>query len=152
MTNSQLDPSSVIARFRAGVEGKDIDAVLATFSPDIRFFSPVKFTPFEGIDVVGALFRVLLRTFEEFRYVGELSGPAEADDDAPAVDSHILVFRTRVNGKSVHGIDLVQPGGDGLIETFTVMIRPMSAVQIVSDAIFAGLVTDGVLPSPATSD
>ena len=53
-------------------------------------------------------------------------------------------FRTVVNGKQVEGIDLLHLDGDE-IATFTVMIRPMSAVQTVSEAVYAGLAADGVL-------
>lgn len=135
--------------FRAAVEGGDFEAGIALFADDIRFYSPVKFTPFEGIDVVRALFRVLSRTFQDFRYVGEYTGTDIVGLDGPQAESHILHFRTVVDGKQVDGIDLIQVNDDGKIGTFTVMIRPMSALQTVSDAIVRGLVEDGVLPALA---
>jgi hypothetical protein len=135
--------------FRDAVEAGDQAAIVALFAPDIRFYSPVKFTPFEGIEVVSALFSVLQRTFTDFRYVGEFSGWVEEGRGGEEAESYILVFRTVVEGKDVHGIDLLQLDAQGLISTFTVMIRPLSAVTTVSQAIYAGLVADGVLPAPA---
>lgn len=52
--------------FRAAVESGDFVRGTALFADDIRFYSPVKFTPFEGIDMVRALFKVLARTFQDF--------------------------------------------------------------------------------------
>jgi hypothetical protein len=132
-------------RFRAAVESGDIEAGANEFADDIVFYSPVKFTPFEGIDTVRALFRVLARTFEDFRYVGALSGRGEEGDGGPEVETHLLHFRTLVNGKKVEGIDLIQLDDQDRISTFTVMIRPISALMTVGEAIYAGLVADGVV-------
>lgn len=131
------------ARFRQAIEAGDFEAAVELFADDVRFYSPVKFTPFEGIDTVRALFRVLQRTFEDFRYVGDFPGRGQ-DPEGDETDAHVLHFRTVVNGKQVEGIDLLHLDGDE-IATFTVMIRPMSAVQTVSDAVYAGLAADGVL-------
>lgn len=141
--------SNIADKFRAAVESGDFSAGVDLFAPDIRFFSPVKFQPFEGIEVVRALFKVLERTFEDFRYVGQLSGRGEEGPDGAEVETHMLHFRTVVNGKRVEGMDLLQVNEDGRISTFTVMIRPISALMTVSEAIFKGLVEDGVVPAPA---
>jgi ketosteroid isomerase-like protein len=138
-------------RFRAAIEARDLDAMRATLSPDVTFFSPVKFTPFQGIDAVAGLLGVVANTFEDFRYVGELTGAAEAGDGGAAVDSDVLVFRARIGDRAVHGIDMIQPGADGLIRNFTVMIRPLSAAQAVGEAILRGLVAAGLVPAPGNS-
>ncbi|MEU4765951.1 nuclear transport factor 2 family protein [Actinosynnema sp. NPDC023794] len=122
-------------RFKAAVEAGDVLGATEFFSDDITLHSPVKFHPFEGIDAVRALFGVLQRTFEDFRYVGQYDGP----------DGHVLHFRTVVGGKQVEGIDLIELDGDGRIGTFTVMIRPQSALAAVGEAVLAGLVADGVV-------
>ena len=59
-------------RFRAAVDNRDLAALDDLFTEDVRLYSPVKFTPFEGRPMVLGLFGVLLRTFEDFRYVGQL--------------------------------------------------------------------------------
>ncbi|MER5268755.1 nuclear transport factor 2 family protein [Actinosynnema sp. NPDC002837] len=123
-------------RFKAAVEAGDVLGATEFFSDDITFHSPVKFHPFEGIDSVRALFGVLQRTFEDFRYVGQYDGP----------DGHVLRFRTVVGGRQVDGIDLIELDEDGRIGTFTVMIRPQSALTAVGEAVLAGLVADGVVP------
>ncbi|MEW1749472.1 nuclear transport factor 2 family protein [Streptomyces angustmyceticus] len=137
-------------RFRAAVEAADLGAVEELFTEDVRLYSPVKFTPFEGRPMVLGLFGVLLRTFEDFRYVGELAGSAQtaAGPDGGAADSTVLIFRATVNGKQIHGIDLLQFDEAGRIKEFTVMVRPQSAVQALGEAVLAGLVEDGLVPRP----
>ncbi|WP_236791486.1 nuclear transport factor 2 family protein [Amycolatopsis sp. GM8] len=136
------------ARFRAAVEARDTDAFADLFAEDIRFYSPVKFRPFEGKPMVLGLFGVLMRTFEDFRYVGTFDGTAERSADGAEAPSAILVFRAVVAGKQIHGLDLLQFGEDGRISEFTVMVRPLSAVQALSEAVLAGLVADGLVPAP----
>ncbi|MFE0172864.1 nuclear transport factor 2 family protein [Streptomyces sp. NPDC059002] len=136
------------ARFRAVVEKGDPDALEELFTPDVRFYSPVKFTPFEGRPMVLGLFGVLLRTFEDFRYVGSFTGDSRTSADGSEAESAVLLFRATVDGKEIHGIDLLHFDEQGLIKEFTVMVRPQSAVQTLGRAVYAGLVADGLAPAP----
>ncbi|MEU0298053.1 nuclear transport factor 2 family protein [Streptomyces sp. NPDC006175] len=133
-------------RFRAAVEKRDHAALEELFTDDVRLFSPVKFTPFEGRPMVLGLFGVLLRTFEDFHYVGRFEGEASTSAGGPQERSEILLFRATVDGKEIHGIDLLQFGEDGRINEFTVMVRPMSAVQALGEAVLRGLADDGLVP------
>jgi hypothetical protein len=98
------------------------------------------FKPYHGIDFVAGLLGVVADTLEDFRYVGSLDGSVED------LDADVLVFRARVGDKAVHGIDMIQPGPDGLIRHFTVMIRPLSALQAVAEAMLRGLTAAGLAP------
>ncbi|MEV6162580.1 nuclear transport factor 2 family protein [Streptomyces sp. NPDC052052] len=138
-------------RFRAAVEKRDLAALDGLFTEDVRLYSPVKFTPFEGLPMVLGLFGVLLRTFEDFRYVGHFDGSAEMGADGVQAPSEILIFRARVNGKQIHGMDLLQFDEEGLIKEFTVMVRPQSAVQALGAAVLKGLVEDGLVPAPGAA-
>ncbi|WP_306334104.1 nuclear transport factor 2 family protein [Streptomyces sp. KL118A] len=136
------------ARFRTIVEAGDLDGLEDLFTPDVRFYSPVKFTPFEGRPMVLGLFGVLLRTFKDFRYVGAYAGEAQTSADGSEAESDVLLFRTTVNGKEIHGIDLLHFDEEGRIKEFTVMVRPQSAVQTLGQAVYEGLVADGLVPAP----
>jgi hypothetical protein len=94
-------------RFRVAVDNRDLAALDDLFSDGIRFYSPVKFTPFEGKPMVLGLFAVLLRTFEDFRYIGHYAGAAQTSTDGTVAPSEVLLFRATVNGKEIHGIDLL---------------------------------------------
>ncbi|MFE6662412.1 nuclear transport factor 2 family protein [Streptomyces sp. NPDC057697] len=136
-------------RFRAAVDHRDLAAVDELLTDDVRLYSPVKFTPFEGRPMVLGLFGVLLRTFENFRYVGEFTGTAQTGTDGTAAPSAVLVFRAEAGGKEIHGIDLLHFDDDGRIKELTVMVRPQSAVRALGDAVLAGLIADGLVPAPA---
>ncbi|MFJ8074079.1 nuclear transport factor 2 family protein [Streptomyces sp. NPDC096176] len=135
--------------FRAAVDSRDLTSLDELFTEDVRLYSPVKFTPFEGRPMVIGLFGVLLRTFEDFRYVGHFDGTAETSADGSEAPSAILLFRATVNGKQIHGIDLLQFDEEGKIREFTVMVRPQSAVQALGEAVLAGLIADGLAQAPA---
>nr|WSX48988.1 nuclear transport factor 2 family protein [Streptomyces sp. NBC_00974] len=140
-------------RFRAAVAAQDLATLEALFTEDVRLNSPVKSKPFEGKPAVMALFRVLLRTFEGFHYVGHFDGSAEsAADGAEGTEgpATVLPFRTVVNGRQVHGIDMLHLAPGGLINEITVMIRPQTAVMAVGEAVLAGLIADGVVHAPST--
>ncbi|PGH47503.1 serine/arginine repetitive matrix protein 1 [Streptomyces sp. Ru87] len=141
-------PGATADRFRAAVHDGDLAALDALFTDDIRFYSPVKFTPFEGKPLVLGLFRVLLRTFEDIRYVGHHDGSSGTSTDGTEAPSAALIFRANVNGKQIHGLDLLHLDEDGRIKEFTVMVRPQSAVQALGEAVLAGLVADGLVPAP----
>ncbi|MFI1466554.1 nuclear transport factor 2 family protein [Streptomyces wuyuanensis] len=136
-------------RFRAAVEKRDLTALDDLFTEDVRFYSPVKFTPFEGRQMVLGLFGVLLRTFEDFRYIGRFDGTAETSTDASEAPAEILLFRATVGDKEIHGIDLLHFDESGRIKEFTVMVRPQSALRTLSEAVLAGLVADGLVPEPS---
>ncbi|MEU8547103.1 nuclear transport factor 2 family protein [Streptomyces roseoverticillatus] len=132
-------------RFRTAVDQRDLAALDDLFTEDIRLYSPVKFTPFEGKPMVLGLFGVLLRTFEDFRYVGDYTGTAQTSTDGTPAPSAVLLFRARAGGKEIHGIDLLHFADDGRIKEFTVMVRPQSAVHALGEAVLAGLVEDGLV-------
>jgi hypothetical protein len=116
--------------FRAAIEAGEIDEALACMTPEVVLHSPVTFKPFEGREAVATLFGILFRTFEDFRYVGEY----DAEDG-----SEVLHFRTRIGDRDIEGIDMIHYDADGMIDDFTVFVRPLSAVNALRDAIGAQL-------------
>jgi SnoaL-like protein len=120
--------------FRKAAESFDLDAAIGCLSPRVVLHSPVTFKPFEGRDSVAVLFGILFKTFEDFRYVGEYT----AGDG-----SAVLHFRTRVGDRDVEGIDMLRFDADGLIDDFTVFVRPYSAVVALRDSIGAQLGATG---------
>jgi hypothetical protein len=111
-------------RFRAAVEQRDHAAMVECLAPGVVFHSPVTFKPFEGRDAVAVVLGAVLEVFEDFRYTDELAGDG----------TQALVFEARVGDRQVQGIDLLRVNGDGLIEDFTVMVRPLSAALALRDA------------------
>ena len=115
--------------FREAIEARDLDRMVAALSPEAVLHSPVTFRPFEGRASIKGLFAALLEVFEDFTYTDELEGPG--------VES--LIFRARIGDRLVEGIDILRFDDAGLIEDFTVMVRPMSAVHALAEAVGARL-------------
>ncbi|GGW41701.1 membrane protein [Streptomyces lucensis JCM 4490] len=115
--------------FREAVEAGDMDAVEALLAEDVAFTSPVVFKPYAGRDVTAAILRGVAEVFEDFRYVREIGDPAGPD--------HALVFTARVGDRMLTGCDFLHVGEDGLIDDFTVMVRPLSGAQALAEAMGA---------------
>jgi SnoaL-like domain len=128
---------SAAQHFRAGVESGDIDTALATLHDDVTFHSPAVFKAYNGKETVSSLLRLVFETFEDFRYTDELTS-------TPGDPVHALIFRARVGDKEVEGMDLVRIGADGLIEDFTVMIRPLSGLIALAQAMGPKVEADGL--------
>lgn len=111
--------------FREAVERQDVDAMTACLAPDVLFHSPVAFRPFDGREAAAGLFGQLMQTFEDFVYTDELVSP----DGTLA-----LIFRARVGDRSVEGIDVLRFNDEGLVQEFTVLIRPLSGIMALGEA------------------
>jgi hypothetical protein len=67
--------------------------------------------------------------FEDFRYEREIGAEGASD--------HALVFRARVGDRELQGCDFLHTREDGLIDEFTVMVRPRSAAIALEEAMKA---------------
>ncbi len=117
--------------FRAAVEAKDLDGAIGLLADDIVFRSPVVYKPYEGRDAVAVILTAVFGVLEDFRYETEIGADGAAD--------HALVFRARVGDREVHGCDFVHVRDDGAIDDFTVMVRPMSGMHALAEAMRAKL-------------
>src|SRR3954469_23822717 len=110
--------------FRQAVEAKDLAAVAALLADDVVFSSPVSFKPYRGREQVGWILATVATVFEDFQYVAEL------DDGTHSM----LRFRARIGERALEGVDLIDLGADGKIAALTVMVRPLSALQALAEA------------------
>jgi ketosteroid isomerase-like protein len=115
--------------FRKAVESGDMDAVAALLADDVVFTSPVAFKPYPGKAITAAILRGVSRVFEDFTYIREIENPDGRD--------HAFVFTATVAGKKLQGCDFLHFDEDGKIDDFTVMVRPLSAAQALSEAMGA---------------
>ena len=113
--------------FRDAVNAKDVEAMAAALDPEVRFFSPAVFRPYEGREAVMGVLRHVVEVLEDFRYTDELSGDGTFG----------LVFEARVGDKQVQGWDYLVMGDDGLVTELTVMIRPLKGLIAVAEAMGA---------------
>lgn len=117
--------------FREAVEARDIDRLAELLADDVAFRSPVVFKPYRGRDEVVTLLRAVGQVFEDFRYTREFGAPGAAE--------HALVFEARVGDRTVEGCDFIHTREDGMIDELFVMVRPLSGVIALAEAMAAKL-------------
>jgi SnoaL-like domain len=110
--------------FRAAAEAKEFGAADDLFAEDVAFRSPVVYKPYEGRDAIKLLLGAVVQVFEDFHYLEQV----EMDDVA------VLMFEARVGDKTVQGVDILKFGADDRIVEMTVMVRPMSGVHALAEA------------------
>lgn len=112
---------TVLTRWHELLESADPSGLQALLADDVVFRSPAVHTPQEGKAIVlvylSAAMTVL--TAESFEYV----------DQWVRERSAILEFVAVVDGLQVHGIDMIEWNDDDLITKFTVMVRPLKALN-----------------------
>jgi len=111
--------------FRAAVEAEDPDALADALADDVVFRSPAVFKPYEGKSVVSAiLVQGAMKVFEDFRYTDQLEGCRVAT----------LIFQARVGDRELDGLDLLRFDADGKVSELMVMVRPMSGLNALAEA------------------
>ena len=117
--------------FRTAVEQGDIEAALGCLAAGVGFRSPAVFRPYEGADAVGDLLRHVFAVFEDFTYTDELTDGARS----------VLFFEARVGDRQLEGIDDLTVDDEGKIVDFRVMVRPLSGLIALAEAMAARLGT-----------
>lgn len=114
-----------LARWHEVVESRDPAALRAMIAEDAVFNSPAVHAPQEGRDLVVAYLSAALVV---------LGPELEYHDTWQRENDAVLRFTTVIGGKDIEGIDLITWDDDGLIVSFTVMIRPIRALEAVIEA------------------
>jgi hypothetical protein len=117
--------------FRTAVEAQDLEAVAGLLSEDVVLWSPVTFKPYRGRAAAAAILAAASRVFEDFRYVREIGGGGSSD--------HALVFRARVGDRELEGCDFLHCDENGSVDELMVMVRPLSGLQALAEAMKAQL-------------
>ncbi|MGY2875776.1 hypothetical protein ACVW00_002966 [Marmoricola sp. URHA0025 HA25] len=111
-----------LKRWHEVVETRDPGLLPGCIAADAVFHSPAVHKPQEGRDMVAAYLTGALAVL----------GPEVIYHDEWARDRDaVLRFTSTVDGREVEGIDLIRWDDDGLIVEFTVMIRPIRALEAV---------------------
>jgi SnoaL-like domain len=122
--------------FKAAAETKDFDAAADLFAEDVTFRSPFVHTLYEGLDAIKFILGNVVEVFENFRYIGQ----TETDDQA------VLMFEANVGDRDLQGVDIFKFNAEGKISEMTVMVRPMSGLQALSEQMGKRLEAMGVAP------
>lgn len=110
--------------FRTAAEAKDFGAADELLAADVTFRSPVVFKPYEGRDQVKLILNAVVQVFEDFRYLEQV----ESGDVA------VLQFEARIGDRLLQGVDILKFADDDSIRELTVMVRPMSGMHALAEA------------------
>lgn len=126
------DRSDPIKRWHGYMRAGDPALLADLIADDCVFRSPAVHTPQQGKAITIAYLSAAGEVLggPAFRYVGEWRAERSA----------VLEFTCEVGGKSVNGVDLIRWNTAGLIDDFTVMVRPVQGLQAVMAAMGARLI------------
>ncbi|HEX2894771.1 MAG TPA: nuclear transport factor 2 family protein [Marmoricola sp.] len=111
-----------LARWHELVRARDSAVLPELVADDAVFRSPAVHTPQAGRDLVVAyLAAAMVVLGPELIYHDEWVRERDA----------VLRFTTEVDGLQVEGIDMIRWDDDGQISEFTVMIRPLKALNAI---------------------
>ena len=88
----------------------------------LRFFSHLRERHIRDL-------RAVTEVFEDFSYLQEFEREGGA----------ALIFRARVGDKQLQGLDLIEYDDEGKVSKLTVMVRPMSGMLALAEAMRAKL-------------
>jgi hypothetical protein len=115
--------------FKQAVEARDEEAMREALAEDVVFRSPVVYKPYEGREATMIILRAVLRVFEDFNYV----------DSLEAETSAALIFRAKVGERELEGLDHLSFDSEGRVTELRVMVRPMSGMHALGEAMRAQL-------------
>jgi hypothetical protein len=126
--------------FTAAVMARDPEALTDALADDVVFRSPVVFRAYEGKPVVSTIIiEGAAKVLEDFRYLEQFE-----EGDAAA-----LIFKARVGDREVDGLDLLRFDGDGKVAELVVMVRPMSGLNALAEAMGREFERVGLTPPAA---
>ena len=114
------------ARWHSMIASGDLSAVPSLVRADTVLRSPTAHEPDPGRDAVVFILRTVFTVFEKFTDHRQLS----SDDGLDVV----LEFSAEVDGRQLKGIDLIRFDDEGQIVDFEVMVRPMSGLAALGEA------------------
>jgi hypothetical protein len=111
--------------FKQAVESRDPAAISECLAEEVSFRSPVTFQAYEGKQLVATILTEgAMKVFSDFSYSDRL-------EDG---DTAVLIFQAQVGEREVDGIDILRFDGEGKVRELMVMVRPMSGVHALAEA------------------
>ncbi|HRF08845.1 MAG TPA: nuclear transport factor 2 family protein [Xanthobacteraceae bacterium] len=126
--NLSSSAAQSLAKWHDMIAKRELSDLEQIVAEDAVFRSPVANTPYPGKQVVCIVLRGAMKVFENFAYHRELHDGA---------DSACLEFSATVGDKALKGIDLIKFDQSGKIAEFEVMVRPLTGVMALGEAMKA---------------
>jgi hypothetical protein len=140
----QLQPAVAesLERWHKMIACGDLSTLPSIVDADAVFRSPVANKPYASREAVVLVLNTAYQVFENFAYHRQL-----ATDDGLSV---VLEFSANVGDKQLKGIDFIRFNDTGKIVDFEVMVRPLSGLQALGEAMGARIGAQvGAFKTPA---
>jgi SnoaL-like domain len=112
--------------YRRAFEDRDLDRVVALLADDVVFHSPVISDPgFEGLGSVAALYAMDFDSFSDVEFTHEFGNEG----------ARVLVATASVLSRPISATTLLEFNADGEIREIWVMVRPLTGVVAIAEAI-----------------
>jgi hypothetical protein len=127
--------SQVIKTAAEAIERKDWDTYRSLLAQDVHWYTPIRFDPIVGREVMLSLQTIVLgEILQDFRYT----------EVAESAERSYLFFTSQIAGKTLEGVDILRVNSEGLINEFRVEVRPLDAAQALGEATIQALVEKGI--------
>lgn len=117
--------------FGEALSARDAATAVSLLATDVTFRSPVVFKPYRGRDAVAPVLHAIVKVFRDFRYTREI-GAGSGSELA-------LVFEASVGDRQIEGCDFLRLDDSGAVQELVVMIRPLSGIHALAEAMRAQL-------------
>lgn len=118
------DYEQIAKRWVIAAEARDAAAAKSLMAEDIIVCPPFLEQPVSGIANVMRVFGVFVSVTEKFRYGRIWTNQTSA----------VLEFTAEVDGKPLHGLDIIELNADGKICRFDICARSLSTIKALADA------------------
>lgn len=118
------NPDAFIRSWRAAVEAEDMSRVFAHLAESMTFHSPAVFKPATDRPYIDTLLTFVGESIEDFTYAETYTQP----------DGAAMVFRGKIGGLVIEGIDLFKLDADNKVTELKVMLRPLNAAMMLAQA------------------
>ncbi|WP_426166853.1 nuclear transport factor 2 family protein [Pseudoduganella sp. R-31] len=131
-----------LERWHKMIAGGDLSTLPSIVDADAVFRSPIANKPYASREAVVLVLNTAYQVFENFAYHRQL-----ATGDGLSV---VLEFSANVGDKQLKGIDFIRFNDAGKIVEFEVMVRPLSGLQALGEAMGARIGAQvGAFKTPA---
>ncbi|MGR3761492.1 nuclear transport factor 2 family protein [Roseobacteraceae bacterium NS-SX3] len=121
-----------IERMQEVVAKGEESLIRELLAEDVQFLPPTYWKTWTGREPVAAVLGHVGQVFSEFRYRRIMGAGSD----------WALEFQCKVGEFDAVGVDLITLNGEGLIQTFEVVMRPYKTVGALRDAMNARVMTD----------
>lgn len=126
---SNMNSNDITKAWVKAASERDVETIMSLLSEDVVVLPPFQDEAATGKEQVLLTFDAFSQVTTDFQYGRDWSGDGTAS----------LEFRAKIDGKPLHGVDIIELDENGKIAKFEILARPLSSVQALRRAVHAHL-------------